>query len=81
MMAELHSRGICLILRAYHANERLSSVRLTRITHDAPYCNLTSLKLPGSLLCANRRGNAVPPKQIQKLSHHLRTRFEQMSHD
>ncbi len=56
MMAELHSRGICLILRAYHANERLSLVGLVRITHDARYCNSVKMTSNECFTCQSISG-------------------------
>ena len=57
-MAELHSRGICPILRACHANEneRLSQVSPTRITHDARYCNPTKMASMECLTCQSISG-------------------------
>jgi diadenosine tetraphosphate (Ap4A) HIT family hydrolase len=53
---ELHSRGICLILRAYHANERLSLVRRVRITHDARYCNSVKMTSNECFTCQSISG-------------------------
>ena len=55
-MAELHSRGICLILRAYHANERLSPVRPVRITHDTHYRNPTKMTSNKCFTCQSLSG-------------------------